>query len=292
MKLKYILPAVALAFGTLGGVQAASLEKVYERGALEIAAYRDYPPFSYREGRKRVGIDLDLGKALAEKLGVNLSVRMIGADENMEDDLRNNVWKGHYVGGGTVDVMMHVPFDPAYAEENDLVRFLTPYYREQIALVSNPETVGRIEAVGELEGKRIGVELDTLADFYLVSGRQGDLADDVVHYTNLTQAAEALKAGEIDAIYGPQAEFEGILGKDLGNYDVSYLPTPGLRRNFWDVGLAIRINHKALAAEVVQAMSELRESGAIRDIFAKYGVSYRDPSQGAVAAGYVVPKAQ
>jgi len=278
--------AAGLAAASSGVALAADLDKVHERGALEIAAYRDYPPFSYRDGRKNVGIDLDLGKALADKLGVGLSVRMIGADENMEDDLRNNVWKGHYIGGGTVDVMMHVPYDLDYAEENDLVRFLTPYYREQIALLSHPERAGGVARITELEGLRVGVELDTLADFYLLSGRQGDLQDEVIHFTNLSLAAEALQAGEIDAIFGPQAEFEGILGESLGDYRINYLDTPGLRRNFWDVGLAVRINHKALANEVVQAMTELRESGAIREIFARHGVSYRNPSQSALATGY------
>ncbi len=285
-----ILSAAALITGLVAGaggtVQAADLDKVHERGALEIAAYRDYPPFSYRDGRKNVGIDLDIGKALAEKMGVGLSVRMIGADENMEDDLRNNIWKGHYIGGGTVDVMMHVPYDLDYAEENDLVRFLTPYYREQIALLTHPERAGGVERIIDLEGLRVGVELDTLADFYLLSGRQGDLKDEVVHFTNLSLAAEALLAGEIDAIFGPQAEFEGILGESLGDYTVHYMATPGLRRNYWDVGLAVRINHKALANEVVQAMTELHESGAIREIFARHGVSYRSPSQSAVATGY------
>ncbi len=292
MQLRRVLAALVLSLVCLGGAQAASLEKVRERGALEIAAYRDFPPFSYRAGERRAGIDVELGRALADKLGVRLAVRMVGADETVEDDLRNNVWKGHYIGGGTVDVMMHVPFDPAFAKRNDRVRFLTPYFRERIAVVAHPERAGRVSRVADLDGLRIGVELDTLADFYLLSGRQVTLRDDVVHFANLTLAAAALRAGEIDAIMGPQGEFEGILGETLGDFLVSHPRLPGLlRHNYWDVGLAVRIDHQALAAAVVRAMSELRDAGTIRAIFARHGVGHRAPAEDAMAAGYrlVVP---
>ncbi|MES9929292.1 MAG: transporter substrate-binding domain-containing protein, partial [Candidatus Thiodiazotropha sp. 6PDIVS] len=78
-----------------------ALQRIHERGVLEVAVYADFPPFSYRSERGRiVGIDVDIAQALAKRLGVVAAIRAVGADENMEDDLRNNVWKGHYLGGG------------------------------------------------------------------------------------------------------------------------------------------------------------------------------------------------
>ena len=44
-------------------------------------------------------------------------------DENMNDDLRNMVWKGHYLGYGPADVMLHVPVDNRLMAENDKVQF-------------------------------------------------------------------------------------------------------------------------------------------------------------------------
>ncbi|MCG7963221.1 MAG: transporter substrate-binding domain-containing protein, partial [Candidatus Thiodiazotropha taylori] len=113
--------------------EQTALQRIQERGVLEVAVYADFPPFSYRGERGRiVGIDVDIAHALAKRLGVVAAIRAVGADENMEDDLRNNVWKGHYLGGGVADVMLHTPFDEAFAEENDRVSFIAPYYREQI----------------------------------------------------------------------------------------------------------------------------------------------------------------
>ena len=47
--------------------------------------------------------------------------------EDMNDDLRNMVWKGHYLGTQPSDVMMHVPVDEHLAKANDKVRPLRLY---------------------------------------------------------------------------------------------------------------------------------------------------------------------
>ncbi|WP_460483671.1 transporter substrate-binding domain-containing protein, partial [Escherichia coli] len=73
-------------------VSADTLDKIREKGNLEIAVYEQFAPFSYRSEGRSYGIDVDIGKALAEKLRVAVAVRLVGADESMEDDLRNNVW--------------------------------------------------------------------------------------------------------------------------------------------------------------------------------------------------------
>ena len=44
--------------------------------------------------------------ALARSLGLALSLLPFNADENMNDDLRNMVWKGHYMGYGPADMMI------------------------------------------------------------------------------------------------------------------------------------------------------------------------------------------
>lgn len=274
--------------------QAANLEKVLERGALEIAAYKDFPPYSYTEKGRRKGIDIDIGQALAEKLGVALMVRLVGADENMEDDLRNNVWKGHYIGGGTADVMMHVPFNHnnSYTRENDLVRFAAPYYREQIALVTKSEAEYPLNSVEDLKSESIGVELDTLADFYLVSGRSPVASEQVKHYTNLQLAADAFHKGEVDTLMGPRGEIEGILAQKNITARVVPVTLQGLQMQQWDVGIAMRFNHQALIESVVGAMQELKDSGKLAAIFKQHGVSYVAPSAGGVQTGYLMKVAK
>ena len=86
----------AAALVAAGGVRTAEsgLAAVKARGALTVAVYRDMPPFH----DKGQGIDVDLAAALAQALGVKLSLMSFPAGEDMDDDLRNMVWKGHYLG--------------------------------------------------------------------------------------------------------------------------------------------------------------------------------------------------
>ena len=151
----------------------SALERVTARGALDVAVYKDFPPFSYSEKGQVVGIDVDIARALAEHLGVSASIRAVGADENMEDDLRNNVWKGHYLGGGVADLMLHVPYDDEFGRRNDRVALVAPYFREQI-VVAVPAGRSDISSLMDLfTEQKVGVELDTLADFYLLSAYGG-----------------------------------------------------------------------------------------------------------------------
>ena len=96
---------------------ATPLERVRERGALTVGIYHDMPPFHV--GGK--GIDVELAQALAESLGVRLSLLPFHADENMADDLRNMVWRGHYLGYGPADVLLHVPVDRPLMDANPQV---------------------------------------------------------------------------------------------------------------------------------------------------------------------------
>jgi len=78
-----------------------------DRGALKVGIYNDMPPFH----AKGAGIDVQLAQALADGLGVKLALLPFNADDNMGDDLRNMVWRGHYLGYGPADVLLHVPVD-------------------------------------------------------------------------------------------------------------------------------------------------------------------------------------
>lgn len=77
---------------------AAPLEKVKALGALRVGLYADNRPWSWEDGGKPAGIDVDLAHALAEKLGVRADIALFTADEDLSDDLRNVIWRGGLLG--------------------------------------------------------------------------------------------------------------------------------------------------------------------------------------------------
>lgn len=262
----------------------AALDKIKESGVLNVALYKDFPPYSYVENGKQTGIDVEIAKALAEKLAVNVSIRMVGADETMSDDLRNNVWKGHYMGGGVADVMLHAPYDREYAKAEDMVAFVGPYQLEKLAFAINTDKVGTDPTVASFIEAPIGVEVDTLSDFYLLRAVNGKIAERLKHYKSNLEAITALKSGEIAAVMGPRGELEGLLAEAPQHLQIRELVTPGLSRGTWAMGAAVKARNEDLAKEVDKAMGELVKEGKIRDIFAKYKVAYNAPALPPIAA--------
>lgn len=263
------------------GIAAAegALDKIREKGVIEIAVYKDLPPFSYSEQGKSVGLDVDIAKALARQLEVSASIRMVGADENMEDDLRNNVWKGHYIGGGVADVMLHVPFDAEFGKRNDRVKLIAPYYREQIVVAVDSKYEQKEDPLDLFTREKVGVELDTLSDFYLLSAYQGKIRPNVVHYKNPQEAIAALLRGELAGVMGPRSEIEKGLGDKAENYRTGPLQLPGLRQSGWDLGSAVKASNTELVSVIENAMTQLRVSGELEKIFKQHGITYQLPSR-------------
>jgi polar amino acid transport system substrate-binding protein len=199
------------------------------------------------------------------------------SDESMEDDFRNHLWKGHYLGGSIADVMMHVPVDPVFAKRNDEVTIFGPYHHETVVMVYNPLQVGRTRTLDGFINHKIGVEILTLPSDYLLSAFGGRLQENVVHFRTVAQAAQALRQGQVAGVMAPRGELEAALGHELGEYSIGTMPIPGIPRTSWDIGRAVKSDNGALASALGKAISELRRDGTIQQIFAEYGISHKQP---------------
>ena len=274
----FALLLLALAGFTHQGF-AASLEKVMEKGVLEVAFYKDFPPYSYTVKGRQMGVDIDIARELAARMSLKPSFRLVGADENVDDDLRNNIWKGHYLGGGTADVMFHMPYDRAYAAAVDQVNFISPYQLEHLVFAVDTKKIGKAPTVANFVHDPIGVELDTLSDFYLLRAVEGKIAKNVRHYKSITEAVDDLKKGDIVAVMGPKGEIEGALGKNKPDYiTVQHIVTPGLSNGSWAMGLAVKATYTDLAEKINLHMVAMVEDGTIKKIFEQYGVTYAPPA--------------
>lgn len=258
------LPSLAVADG---------LATIRENGTMEFAAYADFAPFSHLREGKAQGVDIDLAEALARELGVKAKFRLVLADESMEDDLRNNVWKGHYMGAGVADVMLHVPADPAFTERVAQVRVTRPYYIESVA-VARSRQLENEHTLAVFARKPIGVKTASLADLYLLDAFGGKLRNQVRHYPKVQDATAALTKGEIAAVMGTLSEIEDGLGTSRSDYVVSAMPTPGLVTTRWPLGLAVKAENAELFSALEAALSKLVASGEVEAIFARHNLTY------------------
>ena len=256
--------------------RADGLEAIRQRGRLRFAVYNDFPPYSMAGGK---GIDADIARAIAARLGVAPEVVGFTADEDMNDDLRNMVWKGHYLGTQPADVMMHVPVDPYLAKANDKVRIFGAYHREALALARRPERVRQAPsgsaavALEVFTREKIGVETASLADSFLLGVLNGRLRDNVVHFKTVGEAAQALAAGQVAAVLATRAELEAAL-KGQRELPVEPVSFPELKVDSWPLGMAVKVEEQALADAIAAALAELKRDGSLAEIFRRHGISH------------------
>ena len=263
----------AAALVASGGVRAAEtgLAAVKARGTLTVAVYRDMPPFH----DKGQGIDVDLAAALADALGVKLSLLPFPAGEDMNDDLRNMVWKGHYLGYGPADVMLHVPVEAPLMDANPQVRIFAPYWRDRVMIARNVAQLPHLETLAQINGKSVAVPGQTLAGWLLIGADGGAYKQQLTTtWKDGVEAAQALQRGEVAAAAGLDSELECVLGGDA-RYVITPLPTISNSRNGWPVGLAVKKDAADLAAALQAAVDAMVGDKRIAQIFAKGRVTWR-----------------
>lgn len=253
------------------------LEEIEASGYLSIFVYDNFPPYSYfNEKKELVGVDVEIGIKMAETLGVTPRFFVRDGDESVDDDLRNNVWKGHYIGGGVADVMMHVPVDDELRKRNTLTVIFGRYYTERMSLLLDPQAVGKAETLAPFLSKKIGVELDTLGDFYLSSPSTlgGRMRSQVIRYRDFSAAMEGLKKNEVAGLMGPRGQLEAAAAEAKRKLTVSSPPFPGMTIPRWNIGMAISHQNRALGYRLGDIILELRNKGELEKIFNKYGLTY------------------
>jgi ABC-type amino acid transport substrate-binding protein len=271
---RVLAAGLLLAAGAMAprAVLAADAPALREAGILKVAVYNDLAPFS-DHGQ---GIDADLGTALAAKLGLKPALLPFNAGDDLGDDLRNMVWKGHYLGYGPADVMLHVPVDRMLMNANPQVEIFAPYYVETVQLVRSAQAIPRFDGVDALAGKRIGVEKVSISGMVMLGEGGGRFREQVHIYPTATEALEQLKAGGLDAVLATRAQIESVMKGDPA-FPLQEVPFDRLPRGGWAVGMAVKKDNLGLARKLQAALNDMAASGELKTIFAKYGVQAVKP---------------
>ncbi|WP_415887980.1 substrate-binding periplasmic protein [Neptuniibacter sp. QD72_48] len=276
--------------------QARYYDDVIDSGYIRVGFYRDFPPYSYMENGKAVGVDVEVGKKIAEKLGVEFREHWITPDENLEDDLRNNVWKGHYLDKDEenalalktiADVMMRVPYDREYsymqdstgAVINEMVVMFGPYQRESWKVVYDSEKLDNVSTVAVFQYHPVGVEIDSLPAFYLTSAFGGRMRDKTHHYTNAREAFKGMESGEVDAVMAMRAEVDWLVSKSGDKkFKLGVNGYPNMGKQKWDIGMAVKHTYRQLGYAVGDVVEAMVRSGEMEQVYSKYGLSYEMPA--------------
>lgn len=264
-----------------------TLDDIVERGTLNIAVYEDFAPYSWLEGDEPKGVDIEVGRILAEGLGVEPVFRFVQAGENLQADLMNHVWRGTVQQEPVSNVMLRVPYNSEFTCLVEQVVFTGQYAKEQIAiaysLADYPDAVasdtdrhegGPVPAFFRFD--TVAVENDSIADFYLTAFPGGQIGPNMRRFRAMAQGMDALAAGEVMAAMGPLAQLE------FGAADGVAVHRPPLI-NFglsgWTVGIAVHHSHRDLAYALDDAVMAALGDGRMAAAFEKYGLTFTPPER-------------
>jgi len=265
---------------------ARSIDDIKDSGEIIIAVYENFPPYSFIENNEVKGIDVDLGKEIANSLNVKVKWYFTGSDETLSDDLRNTIWKGNLIHKTKADVMFRVPYDYDYLRMTDIstgeletenVSIKGPYQSERWIIATNKKTIPKINTLATFAYHKIGVEVDTLPDLHLSGFARGLFRNNIKHYTNINEAIDDFKAGRIDALAGLKSQLEYLLEYHK-NKDKYFLTDdiPQMKSK-WDLATATSSKYRELSYHIDGVIQKAYENKKIEQIFKKYNVEYTPP---------------
>jgi len=213
---------------------------------IVMATSADFPPYEYYENDEIVGIDIDIMNAVCEKIGMTLQPEdmsfdsVIGAAQTGKADIA--------MSGITIT-----------EDRKNMVNFTIPYTTtaQSIIVIEG----GEIAAKDDLEGKKIGVQINTTGDTQ-VTEEFGD--DFVERFQNGALAVESLKNGKIDCVV-----IDGEVAKALVEANEG-LEIIADAYSLEEYAIALAKDNTELLEKINGALEELLADGTIDSIMEKY----------------------
>ncbi|RGP39644.1 substrate-binding periplasmic protein [Colwellia ponticola] len=265
---------------------ARSYDDIIESNEITVAVYSDFIPFSYQENGEPKGIDIEVAKHIAKALGVTLRFRWVTADENVEDDLRNNLWKGHYLKRTIADLMLRVPYDTKYTQLRDdlgervhqQVHMFAPYHTESWKIIFNTKKIEEVTTMAIFQYHNIGVEVDSIPQFYLISAFNGRMRNKTKQFSSLALAISAMDENKVDAVMGLRSQVSHYQHKLASpSYQLAKNAFPMIGTQQWDIGMAVKSDYRQLGYAVGDIVNDMVKQGVMEKIFLQYNAIYQMP---------------
>ena len=247
-KLISVLAALAIALICCG---CGAKSMTAKEGKLIMATNAEFPPYEYKEGDKILGIDAEVAKLIADKLGLELEI----ADVDF-DSIIPGVQSGKYdmgMAGMTVT-----------DERKEKVNFSDSYATGvQVVIVKEDS---EIKSIDDLEGKKIGAQQGTTGYIYASDTPKNDGfgEENVTGYQNGALAVEALKGGKVDCVIidNEPAKAYVAANEGLKILDTEYVTE--------DYAICFAKENTELQEKVNDALKELIEDGSVKKVVDKY----------------------
>ena len=239
---KFLAMALVLAMALPAGALAET---------IVMGSNCSFPPFEYiDEQGNPAGFDVEIGKLIAEKLGMDFYL------ENMDFDgllLALNAEKLDFVIAGMTITEKRL-------EE---VNFSNPYFdAQQVVVVQNG--YDGIQSADDIKDKAVSVQ-DGTTGFLMATETLEIPADKVVAFKTANDAVQELKLGRVDCMILDSAPAQVFVAQ---NDDLQILE--GIDTEIEQYGIAIKKGNDELLAAVNELLAEIMENGVYDALIAEF----------------------
>ena len=238
---------------TEDSTEDSSLEEMRARGKFVVGIDESFPPITFKdENGDFAGFDIDLARAVANELGVDLQVSSMSFDAlrpTLNAGIIDAIWTG-------------LTITP---ERREGILFSAPYMTNSLVFIVKNDS--DIVSKQGLMRKTIGYETDSATEARREEYRESDslwVNSKQQAYSSIADAVSSLRKGEIDAVLVDKITAQCITkGSSLyrlvdGEYDIEE----------WGVGF--RSKNKTLRNAVQKALNDMFADGSYAAIYEKW----------------------
>lgn len=163
-----------------------SFQKIKDKGVFVLGFDENFPPMGFKEGSEYTGFDIELARALFQRLGIELKLQPIDWKANIMELNSGNVdclWNGLTI---TEDRKKEIIFSEPYLKNEQVV----------VVMDSSP-----VKTLADLEGKKLGLQSGSSANEALDANEvfKSSLGEVVPFKDNMTAFMD-LESGGLDAV--------------------------------------------------------------------------------------------
>ena len=244
-----VILAVLIVGGSCSKKGGESGGLTLSKGVLSIGMEMTYPPMEYyaEDGKTPLGFDVEMGKAIAEKMGLKVNFIDTG-------------WDGIFAGVNSNKydcIISAVTINPARLAAHN---FSKAYVSNTLAMVlpkGSPVTARSPEDCVDLN---VAFQTETTADEYME-----ELAEDGLRYTprrydSMIQCFNELELARVDVVVTDLPVAQDFLNKPNSPFEIVWT---GAEERF---GVCMKKGNDALTAAINQALDELWKDGTLLKI--------------------------
>ncbi|MFT5008184.1 MAG: polar amino acid transport system substrate-binding protein [Arenicella sp.] len=246
-KLSITLAAAAvIASAVVMPAQARDLDEI--RGdVLQVVNSGAYPPFSFVNTQgELIGFDVDVAKALAEKMGVEVNVQ-------------SSPWNGIIAAmvGGRFDACICSMSDTE--ERRKAVTFTDSYYSAGLAVWVQDST-NDVKSIADFAGKRVGSTLGETGNQWAVEKSEGNWRNQT--FQGLPDMMNGLTTGRIDIMIADDVPVMVAIREN--NTKIKMVNVGELPR--YPAAISIQQGKPQLLAALNTALAEIKADGTYQSI--------------------------